>query len=113
MKFETFAAEFRSRLGDQATRSLYRVRMAAGWLMLGTIFLGALVWITSSPAVAFWVYVAGGLILVVTVVVGLRIVLSEASNDQAKRVTIGDLTRMGALVSSGRPRSKPPRGPTA
>jgi hypothetical protein len=112
MKFETFAAQFRSRLGDQATRSLYRVRMAAGWLVLGTICLGALVWITSSPTVAFWVYVAGGSILVVIVVVGLRIVLSEASNYQDKRATIGDLARMGALVSNGRPRTEPPGGPT-
>ena len=82
--------------------------MAAGSLVLGTIFLGAVLWVSSGPGVAVWVYVAGGSLTVASVAVGLRIVLSQASTHQGKRVTIGDLTRMGALVGSGRPGSGSP-----
>jgi hypothetical protein len=102
LNFETFAVEFRGQLGYNATKSLYRLRMATGGLVLGTIVVAALMWLIVGPGIAFWVYVLGGCVLVVLVVVGLRGVLSKASTHQGKRVTIGDLTRMGALVSGGR-----------
>ena len=106
LRMQAFQAQFRSELGDQATRSLYRLRMATGGLLLATLLMEAIIWLSSGPGLAFWIIVGGGLALVVTVVVGLRVVLAEASNHKGKKVTTGDLARMGALVSGGQPRNR-------
>ncbi len=82
MRYETFAAQFRSELGDGGTKTLFQVRMAVAGMGYGTIVVAVLAWVISGPGIALWVWLVGWAACGVIAVIGFRRVLAKVSDYQ-------------------------------
>jgi hypothetical protein len=69
-----------------------------------------IVWVSAGPSVALWVYVAGGLALITTPLLGFHTVLRKASRHQGRDVKFIDLVRMGAIVGPPASMDEPDSG---